>query len=112
MSALTEQHIAVLRALVDRARATNSDVGMDASVLAALLNERDGMQIALAAAEQLAAERLALITAIETAIDDGDNWQHTYDGDDESEWVNCEGRDMISELIASYREGPESQVKP
>lgn len=112
MSDLTERHIAVLRALVESARATNSDVGMEVNVLAALLNERDGLHIALAAAEQLAAERLVLINSIETAIDDGANWEHTYDGDGSGEWVNCKGRDTIATLIEDYREGPESQVKP
>jgi hypothetical protein len=47
MSLLTDQHITILRALVQQARATNSDVGMDASVLAALLNERDALRTAL-----------------------------------------------------------------
>jgi len=112
MSALTEQHIAVLHVLVDTARLTNSDVGMDANVLAALLNERDGLHIALAAAEQLAAERLALINAIEAVVDDGSDWGHSYDGDEGGEWVNCEGRDLIATMIEDYREGPESQVKP
>lgn len=112
MSDLTEQHIAILRALVDRARAADADVGMDASVLAALLNERDGMRIALAAAEQLAAERLALITRIETVIDDGANWAHGYDGDDTGEWTICNGRDTLATMLEDYREGPESQVTP
>jgi len=150
MSALTEQHIAVLRVLVDAARLADSDVGMDASVLAALLNERDSLaswacascgarfsqavqpdllkgvthcsscvmadkmiaevvqlRTALAAAEQLATQRLNHIRAIEQAIDEGDHWEHTYDGDDGGEWVICNGRDYIAALIADYREGPE-----
>jgi hypothetical protein len=47
MSLLTDQHITILRALVTQARATNSDVGMDASVLAALLDEREAYRTAL-----------------------------------------------------------------
>lgn len=39
MTTLTEQHIAVLRALVASARASDSDVGMDVNVLAALLDD-------------------------------------------------------------------------
>ena len=96
MSNLTEQHIAVLRALVDHAHATNSDVGMDASVLAALLND-------WTAVRQLADERLALIQKIEAVVDDGFNWTHTYDGDDSGEWVNCDGRDTIATLITDWR---------
>lgn len=44
MSDLTNQHITILRALVQQARTTNSDVGMDVNVLAALLNERDALR--------------------------------------------------------------------
>jgi hypothetical protein len=50
VSNLTDRHIAVLRALVDSARTADCDVGMDVTVLAALLNERENLREAASAA--------------------------------------------------------------
>ncbi len=54
--------------------------------------------------EKLSEQRLELIKQVESLNDDESKWTHSYDGDDNGEWINCRGRDELDDLVKNYRE--------